>query len=162
MNPFFDYFFYSLDIYEMPEGNNLLANFYFRLDVNQLSHQRIVFSFMDFVGDLGGVPAFLIQVGGWIVGSYSAFYASISMIEETYRVRQPQRSEKLFDGDKVDNDANGNKISEIHWKGINSLHLWLGRVSMNCRNKKHEKYHRILDICQERQDDEFNIVNIIK
>lgn len=37
-NPFYDYFFYSLDIYDMPDGNNLLANFYFRLDVNQISH----------------------------------------------------------------------------------------------------------------------------
>jgi hypothetical protein len=71
----------------MPEGDPLLANYYFRLDVNQVIHSRVVFSFMDFVGDLGGVPGFLIQCGGWIIGSYSAFYASISTIEELYRVR---------------------------------------------------------------------------
>lgn len=47
---------------------------------------------MDFVGDLGGVPGFLLQVGGWVVGSYSAFYSSLSMIEETYRVRQTSKS----------------------------------------------------------------------
>ena len=71
----------------MPDGANLLTNFYFRLDVNQVVHSRVVFSFMDFVGSLGGVPGFLLQVGGWVVGSYSAFYASISTVSVLYRIR---------------------------------------------------------------------------
>ena len=78
----------TIDIYDMnPETNVLLSNWYFRLAVNQVAHSRTVFSFMDFVGALGGVPGFLLQVGGWIVGSYSAFYASISTISVLYRIR---------------------------------------------------------------------------
>lgn len=65
--------FYYTDVYDVDETSNILIKFYIRLDVNQVVHQRIVFSFMDFVGALGGVPGFLLQVGGWVVGSYSAF-----------------------------------------------------------------------------------------
>ena len=51
---------FNADVYEKEEDDALLANFYFRLDVNQITHSRVVFSFMDFVGDIGGVPDFLI------------------------------------------------------------------------------------------------------
>ena len=86
-NPFFDFLQFSLDVYEVPEDTELLSNFYFRLDVNQIEHSRQVFSLMDFIGDIGGVPDLLLQVGGWVIGSYAAFYASLSTFSELYRVR---------------------------------------------------------------------------
>jgi hypothetical protein len=86
-NPFFDYVYYSNDVYEVPDTEVLLTDFYFRLDVNQVVHTRVVFNFMDFVGALGGVPGFLLEVGGYVIGGYSAFYASISTLSVLYRVR---------------------------------------------------------------------------
>jgi hypothetical protein len=56
LNPFFDYVFYSSDVLDVPPGNTLMVEFYFRLDVDQIEHSRVVFSFMDFIGSLGGVP----------------------------------------------------------------------------------------------------------
>ena len=83
-NPFFDYIFYSADIYETFAERTELAEFWFRLDVNQIVHKRIVFSFMDFVGALGGVPGFLLKMGSLVVGGFSAFYASISTVAVLY------------------------------------------------------------------------------
>ena len=86
-NPFYDYIEFNVDVFELSEAGTSLAYFYFRLDVNQVIHTREVFSFMDFVGDIGGVSDTLLGVGGFLIGSYSAFYASLSTFSELYRVR---------------------------------------------------------------------------
>jgi hypothetical protein len=42
----------------VPEDKELAAEMYFRLDVDQITHGRVVFSMMDFLGELGGVTDF--------------------------------------------------------------------------------------------------------
>ena len=55
--------------------NLKIADVYFRLDINQIQHGRIVYSFMDWIMDLGGVPGLLMQVAGLVVGSHTFFNA---------------------------------------------------------------------------------------
>lgn len=59
---FFDFFEYNTDIFNSaPVGmENTIAEMYFRLEVDQISHGRDVYDFMDFIGDLGGVPAIML------------------------------------------------------------------------------------------------------
>ena len=59
---FFDYFEYNTDIYQSaPAGlENVIAEMWYRLEVDQITHGRVVYNFMDFIGDLGGVPAIML------------------------------------------------------------------------------------------------------
>jgi hypothetical protein len=88
-NVFFDYFEYNTDVFEtFPKGkDNIIAEQYFRLEVDQITHTREVYSFMQFIGDLGGVQGILIQIAGWIIGSYSVFHASFATVSALYRVK---------------------------------------------------------------------------
>jgi hypothetical protein len=50
----------------------------------------VVYNLMDFIGDLGGVKDILLQIAGWIIGSYAAFHSSWSTISALYRVKLPE------------------------------------------------------------------------
>lgn len=54
--------FYNSDTYPTaPTGSeNLIAEMYFRLEVDQISHTRNVYALMDFIGALGGVSDLLL------------------------------------------------------------------------------------------------------
>jgi hypothetical protein len=88
---FYDYFEYNTDTFtSAPKGSEqLVAEMYFRLEVDQITHNRVVYTFMDFIGDLGGVKDIMLQLAGWVFGSYSAFYASWSTVATLYRVKLP-------------------------------------------------------------------------
>ena len=64
-----------------------MAAFWFRLDVNEIVHRRKVFSFMDFLGSVAGVPTFLLKVGAFVIGGFTSFYASISTVSVLYKIR---------------------------------------------------------------------------
>ena len=119
---------------------------------------------MDFVGDIGGVPDFLIQVGGWIIASYAAFYASIATFSELYQVRQTVRAKNLFscDSHKNNDDGQGNNIEDIHWSLQSSLRLWFGTVYSGFKDEKQAKYYEVIEKSQERQEEEFNLPHLIK
>ena len=84
---FFDYKFYNVDTFNVPDTQNLLVEIYFRLEVDEISHTRIVFTIMDWLGALGGVPDLLFQLAGFIIGGYAAFNSSFFTISGLYRVR---------------------------------------------------------------------------
>lgn len=90
---FFDYFHYGTDIFDSaPIGSeDMIAEQYYRLEVDQITHGRVVYNFMDFIGDLGGVPAILLQLAGWLIGSYSAFHASFATLSALYRFKSGER-----------------------------------------------------------------------
>jgi hypothetical protein len=90
-NKFFDFFEYNTDTWQSaPTGSeNMIAELYFRLQVDQTTHNRVVYAIMDFIGDLGGVKGIMMQIAAWFVGSYSAFHASFATIRALYRVRDP-------------------------------------------------------------------------
>lgn len=86
-NPFYDYIFYNSDTYpRAPDGlERMVAEMYFRMDVDQISHSRDVYYFMDFIGDIGGIGEILLQICGWVFGGYAAFHAMFSTIAVLYR-----------------------------------------------------------------------------
>ena len=119
---FFDYFNYNSDTFETapPGMENYIAEMYFRLEVDQLTHSRVVYHFMDFIGDLGGVPAIMLQLCGWVVGSYAAFHASFATISALYRVRN---SEKIY-LETEENDPSDPKLEKIKLHLCTRYFLW--------------------------------------
>ena len=59
-DPFYDYVFYNSDTYDVPKDKSVIAEVYFRLDSDQITHHRVVFAIMDFFGALGGVSRVLL------------------------------------------------------------------------------------------------------
>ena len=57
---------------------------YFRLQVDQVTHTREVYTFMMFLGNLGGVTDLLLQIAGVILGGYAAFHSSFATIASLY------------------------------------------------------------------------------
>jgi hypothetical protein len=60
LNPFFDYIFFNSDTYDVPKDKVEIAEIYFRLMTDQITHHRKVFAIMDFFGSLGGVSRVLL------------------------------------------------------------------------------------------------------
>lgn len=119
---FFDYFEYNTDVYKSaPAGmEDVIAEIYFRLEVDQISHGRTVYNFMDFIGDLGGVPAIMLQLAGWVIGSYSAFHASYATMSALYRIKC---NDKIF-LDSKQNDPNTPEIQKMKLGLSTRLFLW--------------------------------------
>ena len=46
---------------------------FFRIDVNELKHERFAFDFMDWLGVIGGMTELLIRVATFILGGYLSF-----------------------------------------------------------------------------------------
>lgn len=89
LNAFFDYMFYNSDTY--PSGpKGVIAEMYFRLEVDQVSHGRVVYTIMDFIGDLGGVPDLLLQICGWVLGGWAAFHSSFATLSHLFRVKSSE------------------------------------------------------------------------
>lgn len=119
---FFDYFEYNTDIYKSaPLGlENVIAEMYYRLEVDQITHGRVVYNFMDFIGDLGGVPAIMLQLAGWVIGSYSAFHASFATMSALYRVKS---NDKLF-LDSKQSDPSKPELQKIKLPLCTRVFLW--------------------------------------
>ena len=75
---FFDYYFYNHDEFEVPKSSKVIAELYWRLNSDQVTHWRKAFSLMDLFGALGGVSKILLQVCGFTIISYSKFWSSFS------------------------------------------------------------------------------------
>ena len=84
---FYDYKFYNVDTFDVEEEKDVLAEIYFRLEVDQINHERVVFAFMDWLGALGGVPDILMMLAGIFVGGYTVFNSTFFTIAGLYRVR---------------------------------------------------------------------------
>jgi hypothetical protein len=86
---FYDFLFYNSDTYPTAptKSPHLIAEMYFRLEVDQVSHARNVYALMDFIGALGGVSDLLLQILGWIFGGYAAFHSGLATLAALYKVR---------------------------------------------------------------------------
>jgi len=141
---------------------NVIAEIYFRLEVDQISHGRTVYNFMDFIGDLGGVPAIMLELAGWAIGSYSAFHASYATMSALYRVKS---TEKIF-LDSKQNDPNTPELQKMKLGLSTRLFLWTQTTILSflcscCKSKKHEQYIEILDKAGEMVEEDFDICEII-
>ena len=68
----------------------MLAEIYFRLEVDMLKHERIVFGYMDWLGALGGVPDLLMKLAGFFVGGYATFNSTFYTMSGLYKVRSEE------------------------------------------------------------------------
>ena len=57
---------------------------YFRIDSDQIEHTRIVYKFIDFLGDMGGITEILVCGILWVVGGYLNFNSSIEIMSSMY------------------------------------------------------------------------------
>lgn len=60
---------------------------YYRLDVDQIHHERVVFTIMDLLDALGGVPGIMLQIAGWVIGGYAAFHSSIITLGQMFIIK---------------------------------------------------------------------------
>jgi hypothetical protein len=77
---------------------------------------------MNFIGDLGGTSEFMLQLAGWILGSYSAFHASIATMSALYFYRV-KNSDKIF-LDRKQNNGDAPEIQKIKLPLLTRLFLW--------------------------------------
>ena len=162
---FYDYFEYNTDTFtSAPEGSEqLVAEMYFRLEVDQITHNRVVYTFMDFIGDLGGVKDIMLQLAGWVIGSYAAFHASWSTVAALYRVKLPEGN--IYAQSKQ-NDPSTPDLYKIKLPLCTRLFLWLnttmcGFLFKCCLKDHHEKFLEVLDKGAEKQENDFDIYEII-
>jgi hypothetical protein len=87
LNPFFDYVFYNSDTYDVPLDKVEIAEIYFRLMTDQITHKRKVFAIMDFFGALGGVSRVLLQICGIFYGGYATFESAYQTNAQLYKVK---------------------------------------------------------------------------
>ena len=118
---------------------------------------------MDFIGDLGGVPAIMLQLAGWVIGSYSAFHASFATMSALYKVKT---TEKIF-LDSKQNDPNTPELQKLKLPLSTRVFLWTQTTMLSflcacCKSKRHEQYIEILDKAGERLEEDFDICNIIQ
>ena len=57
-----------------------IAELYFRLDNDQILHTRVVYRFMDWLGDIGGVYEILRNSFTFILGGYAIFHQQVEII----------------------------------------------------------------------------------
>lgn len=87
LDPFFDYVFYNSDTWDVPKNKSEIAEVYFRLDTDQVTHHRKVFAIMDFFGALGGVERILLKVCGLFYGGFANFEALFETNGQLYKVK---------------------------------------------------------------------------
>ena len=137
------------------------AEMYFRLDINQIVHGRVVFSLMDFIGSLGGVSDFVLKVAGWVFGGYATFHSLIITIQVLFRIRRPL-NQKLFSAGN-DEEQLEPDIENITFTLSTKLKLYCQKAccSCCCYKSSHPTYQTIISDCQERAEQEFDLYHII-
>jgi hypothetical protein len=107
----------------------------------------VVYNFMSFIGDLGGVKDIMLQLAGWIIGSYAAFHSSWSTISALYRVKLPDGN--IYQKSKQ-NDPNTPNIYKIKLPLLTRVFIWMNTTMFGCffgpcRKPHHDKFLEILD-----------------
>ena len=58
---------------------------YFRLHTNQVEHERVEYSFVDLLGDMGGIGEILTKTFILVFGGFLEFNSSVEMMKELYK-----------------------------------------------------------------------------
>jgi hypothetical protein len=141
--------FYNSDTYPTaPIGSeNLIAEMYFRIEVDQISHNREVYNFMMFIGDLGGVSELLLQICGWILGGYAAFHSAYSTMSALYFVQN--NGEPIFEKSKQNNKRTPEiQKMKLPLKTRVFLYLLTTKASFFLSPCKHPIHQKYLDIIE--------------
>jgi hypothetical protein len=165
IDTFYDFLFYNSDTYPTAPASNpdMIAEMYFRLEVDQVSHARNVYALMDFIGALGGVSDLLLQILGWIFGGYAAFHSGVATLTALYRVKHSGAS--IFLPSKRNDPHQPDK--ELIKVGLRTrIFLYLvsgpfGCLCGPCKKPVHDQYLQILEAGGERKEEEFDIARMI-
>jgi hypothetical protein len=84
---------------------------------------------MDFIGDLGGVKDIMLQIAGWIIGSYAAFHSSWSTISALYKVKLPDGN--IFTESKQNDPANPD-LFKMKLPLPTRFFLWMTTTKCGC------------------------------
>ena len=71
-----------------------LLHINYTLDLNQTAHQREVYSFLDFVSDIGGVFDLIILAVGFFFKRISEFSFKLKFIQKMYRIKKKDMSKQ--------------------------------------------------------------------
>ena len=81
----------NLGIMKIGQNYKFLAEMYFRLDNDEIFHSRVVYQFMDFLGDVGGVVEVLSSTAVFLIGGYLAWHQAIETMISLYSECSPHR-----------------------------------------------------------------------
>jgi len=56
------------------------------MDGDYITHTRLVYGFMDWIGDMGGVPGIMRDLCASMVGGWGAFHSAFMTMSALYRV----------------------------------------------------------------------------
>ena len=87
-NEFYDLKFFNSDTMQLGPGladaKKEIAEMYFRLEVDEVEHIRILFELMDWLGAVGGVVESLSKSAVLFLGSYMSFNSGLEIIHHIY------------------------------------------------------------------------------
>jgi len=87
INEFYDCTFYNSDTMIVNSNSsfyNIIAEMYFRLEVDEVEHTRILFELMDWLGAVGGVIESLSHTAVLFLGAYLSFNSALEIIHDVY------------------------------------------------------------------------------
>ena len=68
----------------------VLAEVYFRLDIDEIHHERVVYGAFDVLEAIGGVPEILKIIAYSVMGGYLTFHANIMHIGSLYKLKSDE------------------------------------------------------------------------
>jgi len=111
---FYDFKFFNQDTYVVPvvpsSEKSLIAEIYFRLEIDQISHERVVYGFFDWLESMGGVPEILKSIASLMVGGYLAFHASLTNMGYLYTLSSKHKT--FGESGEDDEVSEGSSIPE--------------------------------------------------
>ena len=55
---------------------------FFRIDVDTITHKRVVFTFMNWLGAIGGVEKLMLKIILFFIGGFTTFNSTIEIVNE--------------------------------------------------------------------------------
>ena len=190
---FWDTTFYNQDTFGIDEGrapvgpSSVIAEVWFRLDIDEVVHTREVYQFLDWMGDVGGCRDIMMAFFAIVFGGYVNFTSNIETMlhlyskEALYRTdcsnNLPHPPDDESDKDstvKVDDHEKSSEnlkthlsvhnFSDLTISGYTRIKVYIfstfGCMNFSC-NKEMKKLSDKIDASIEQQDADFDIKNII-
>ena len=83
---FWDFKFYNQDTYKSTEDITLIAEIYFRLEIDSILHSRKTETFFSWLEAMGGIPEILKMFAQMVIGTYLGFHSTMMNIKTFYKV----------------------------------------------------------------------------
>lgn len=107
---FYDMYFFNSDTFIHDDLTKPIAEIYFRLAVDQVTHTRNVLTLMGFIASLGGVTKILLKITGWVIGGYVAFNNTFQKVAQLFRLNPDKNLEieMVPENDKLKEEYDNN------------------------------------------------------